>query len=592
MPKKSLHMKILLWGWVIMISALLLTFWFYYGTVADELADSSGQNTSKLLNYVRGQISKSEETPGTPAFQDQVNKLGHALGIRITYIKNGKVLADSEVQESRIAKLDDHSNRPEVIAAEAGGAGENIRFSKTLDTRMLYVAKTMNKEGEFLRLALPYSVIGDRLDRVKTHFTIILLLIAIGSALLLIYIGKRTAAAVTEISATARAIGEGDYNKRIRIIPGGEYQLMADSVNTMARKIQGHIEIIEDQKNKLDAIFDNMKEGIMVLDTHGKIESVNNSMTEIVPETKESIGRMPLEVLTRHEIQDSVDAIINNLNHTTSDSLILDFPDGRSLNVTICSFNDSGNRRKLILVFHDISEVRRVEMLLRDFVSNASHQLRTPLTSIKGYAETIIDNPPQDPQILAQFLSIILKNANHMSKVITGMFALARSEFSGKKLRSEPTSLHGTILHVINNLTRIAAAKEIQIIKGNVPDVLVVGTDEGLIQIFENLLENAIKYAPESSSIKIETMLEEDSIITKVVDEGPGILPSDAERIFERFFKLDENAVENGSSGLGLAICRSLVRNFNGDIWVESPADKSTKRGSAFCVKLPVANGE
>ncbi len=592
MPKKSLHMKILLWGWAVMLCALLLTFWFYYGTVANELANSSEQNTSRLLNYVRGQISKSEETPGTSAFQRQVTQLGHALGIRITYIKDGKVLADSEVKEKRLPKLDDHSNRPEVIAAEASGSGENIRFSKTLDTRMLYVAKTMNKEGEFLRLALPYSVIGDRLDRVKIHFAVTLLLIVIGSALLLIYIGKRTSAAVTEISATARAIGEGDYNKRIRIIPGGEYQLLADSVNTMARKIQGHIEIIEDQKNKLDAMFDNMKEGIMVLDTDGKIESVNNSMTEIVPETKDSKGRMPLEVLTRHEIQDSVDTIISNSNDTKSDSIILDFPDGRSLNVTICSFNDSSNRRKLILVFHDISEVRRIEMILRDFVSNASHQLRTPLTSIKGYTETIIDNPPQDSQTLSKFLNIILENANHMSKVITGMFALARSEYSGKKLRSEPTNLNATILHSINNLTKIAAAKNIQIIKGDIPDKLVVGTDEGLIQIFENLLENAIKYAPENSSVKIETKLEEKSITTKIVDEGPGILPSDTERIFERFFKLDENAVENGSSGLGLAICRSLVRNFNGDIWVESPANTSTGTGSAFCVKLPVADGE
>ncbi|WP_291330106.1 ATP-binding protein [Desulfovibrio sp. UCD-KL4C] len=592
MPKKSLHMKILLWGWAVMLCALLLTFWFYYGTVANELANSSEQNTSRLLNYVRGQISKSEESPGTSAFQSQVTQLGHALGIRITYIKDGKVLADSEVQEKRLPKLDDHSNRPEVIAAEASGSGENIRFSKTLDTRMLYVAKTMNKEGEFLRLALPYSVIGERLDRVKIHFAVILLLIAIGSALLLIYIGKRTSAAVTEISATARAIGEGDYNKRIRIIPGGEYQLLADSINTMARKIQGHIEIIEDQKNKLDAMFDNMKEGIMVLDTDGKIESVNNSMTEIVPETKDSKGRMPLEVLTRHEIQDSVDTIINNSNDTKSDSIILDFPDGRSLNVTVCSFNDSSNRRKLILVFHDISEVRRIEMILRDFVSNASHQLRTPLTSIKGYTETIIDNPPQDSQTLSKFLNIILENANHMSKVITGMFALARSEYSGKKLRSEPTSLNATILHSINNLTKIAATKNIQITKGNIPDELVVGTDEGLIQIFENLLENAIKYAPENSSIKIETKREEQSITIRIVDEGPGILPSDAERIFERFFKLDENAVESGSSGLGLAICRSLVRNFNGDIWVESPTDKSTDKGSAFCVKLPVAHGE
>ena len=591
MPKKSLHMKILLWGWAIMLCALLLTFWFYYGTVAEELTSSSGQSTSRLLNFVRGQISKSNTDPGSSSFQKTVTELGHDLGIRITYIMNGKVLADSEVQENRLSKLDDHSNRPEVIAAEASGSGENVRYSTTLETRMLYVAKAMRKDGEFLRLAMPYSVIGERLARVKLNFALVLLLIAAGSALLLIYIGKRTSAAVTEISATATAIGEGDYSKRIRVLPGGEYKLLANSINTMARKIQGHIRTIEDQKNKLDAMFENMKEGIMVLDPDGKIESVNNSMIAIIPETANSKGRMPLEVLTRHEIQDSVDAIISNRSESKSDSIILDFSDGRSMNVTICSFNDSENNRKLILVFHDISEVRRIEMVLRDFVSNASHQLRTPLTSIKGYTETIIDNPPSDNNTLSKFLNIILDNANHMSKVITGMFALARSEYSGKKLRSEPTNLKQTIIHSINNLNKQAGSKEITITIGQIVEDLVVGTDEGLIQIFENILENAIKYAPEKSGIKIETESDGSSVTTKVIDEGPGITSADAERIFERFFKLDENAVENGSSGLGLAICRSLVRNFNGDIWVESPTDTASGTGSSFCVKLPVAAG-
>ncbi|OEU68896.1 MAG: PAS domain-containing sensor histidine kinase [Desulfovibrio sp. S3730MH75] len=574
-----------------MLCALLLTFWFYYGTVAEELTSSSGQSTSRLLNFVRGQISKSNTDPGSSSFQKTVTELGHDLGIRITYIMNGKVLADSEVQENRLSKLDDHSNRPEVIAAEASGSGENVRYSTTLETRMLYVAKAMRKDGEFLRLAMPYSVIGERLARVKLNFALVLLLIAAGSALLLIYIGKRTSAAVTEISATATAIGEGDYSKRIRVLPGGEYKLLANSINTMARKIQGHIRTIEDQKNKLDAMFENMKEGIMVLDPDGKIESVNNSMIAIIPETANSKGRMPLEVLTRHEIQDSVDAIISNRSESKSDSIILDFSDGRSMNVTICSFNDSENNRKLILVFHDISEVRRIEMVLRDFVSNASHQLRTPLTSIKGYTETIIDNPPSDNNTLSKFLNIILDNANHMSKVITGMFALARSEYSGKKLRSEPTNLKQTIIHSINNLNKQAGSKEITITIGQIVEDLVVGTDEGLIQIFENILENAIKYAPEKSGIKIETESDGSSVTTKVIDEGPGITSADAERIFERFFKLDENAVENGSSGLGLAICRSLVRNFNGDIWVESPTDTASGTGSSFCVKLPVAAG-
>ncbi|NDV23996.1 ATP-binding protein [Desulfovibrio sp. JC022] len=588
MPKTSLHMKILLWGWAVLLFALLLTFWFYYGTVSKELTASSRQNTSRLLNYVRWKISHSPVNPGTPAFQNEITELGSHLDIRITYIMNGKVLADSDVEASRLPELDDHSNRPEVIAAETSGTGKDTRYSKTLQTRMLYVAKSMGNNGGFIRLALPYSVIGERLDRVMIHFSILLALLAVGSAILLVFIGKRTTSAVREVSATAQAIGEGDYSKRIRVIPGGEYKLMANSINTMAKKIKGHIRIIEDQRNQLDAMFENMTEGIMVLDPQGKIESVNKSMTRLVPGTQEFVGRMPLEVLTRHEIQDAVDKIIKHGSEKDSDALIVDLADGRSMNVTICSYNDYKSRRKLILVFHDISEVRRIEKILRDFVSNASHQLRTPLTSIKGYAETLIDTPPQDEKILKNFLGTIRDNADHMSKVITGMFALARSEYSGKKLRTKPTDLQKSVGLSMANLKSLAEKKNISLSNDEIPQINVTGTGEGLVQIFDNLIENAIKYAPENTEVVVHADTDDEFAIIKVVDEGPGIATADKERIFERFFKLDENAVGHGSSGLGLALCRSLARNFNGDIWVESPVDATTGTGSSFCVKLPV----
>lgn len=581
-------MKILIWGWAVMLCALMLTFWFYYETVAEELTSSSRQNTTRIMKYVRWKVTHTSLTPGSSDFQQEITELGRNLDIRITYIKNGKVLADSNVEASRLPELDDHSNRPEVIVAEAAGTGKNIRYSTTLKTRMLYVAQRLAKEGEFIRVAMPYSVIGERLDRIKLHFTILLFVIAVGAAFTLKFIGSRTNSAIKEVSDTARAIGEGDYSKRIRVIPGGEFQMMADSINTMARKIQGHIRIIEDQKNQLDAMFENMTEGIMVLDPQGKIESVNRSMQEITPQSLDMIGRMPLEVLTRHEIQDAVDKILSPDNPADSDSLIIDLPDGKSMNVTACSYEDYKGRRKLILVFHDISEVRRIERILRDFVSNASHQLRTPLTSIKGYSETLIDNPPEDKKILARFLGIILDNANHMSKVITSMFALTHSEYSGKKLRTRPTDLPGSIEMSICNLDQMAASKNIRIEKGQIPQVQVRGTDEGLVQIFDNLIENAIKYAPADTVIKVEAEIVDGEVISRVIDEGPGIVTSDKDKIFERFFKLDENSVGSGSSGLGLALCRSLVRNFNGDIWVESPVDAKTGTGSSFCVKLQV----
>ncbi len=586
MSKNSLHMRIMLWGWAILICALLLTLWFYYGTVASELTSSQEQSTERLLEYVKWRIGQTDHDRDTAGFQKEITRLGKRLGIRITYIIDGKVTADSEVSSQRLSTLDDHSARPEVVEAVDSGKGENIRHSATLDTKMLYVAAQMPGKGNILRLAMPYSQISERLSRVKTSFFIIFIFIATGSALLTFILGRRTTRAVTDLSETAKAIGNGDYSKRIRVIPGGEFHPLAESINTMARKIKDHIKIIEDQKGQLNAIFENMNEGVMVLNYRGQIESINRSLTEMFPSARSSEGRLPLEVLMRHEIQDAVDSILASTDKSPRESLILELPDGRSLNTSIITFTDHNDRRKVLLVFHDISEVRRVEKVLRDFVSNASHQLRTPLTSIKGYSETLIDNPPKDEGVLKNFLGIIRNNADHMSKVITGMFALARSEYSGKKLKNEPTSLVSTINQSVGDLANQATDKGISIQTSSIPDLNVLGTHDGLVQIFDNLLENAVKYAPENTDISVEITADEEDVFVKVIDKGPGIPYGDTERIFEKFFKLDENAIENGSSGLGLAICRSLVRNFNGDIWVKSPADATTQEGSAFCVKL------
>lgn len=585
MSKNSLHMRIMLWGWAILICALLLTLWFYYGTVASELTSSQEQSTERLLEYVKWRIGQSSYSKKSNEFQQEITHLGKRLNIRITYIINGTVTADSDVSSQRLETLDNHSSRPEIIEAVRSGKGENIRHSATLNTKMLYVAAQMPGENNILRLAMPYSKIAQRLNRVKTSFFIIFLFIATGSALLIFILGQRTTRAIRDLADTAKAIGNGDYDKRIRVIPGGEFQPLAKSINTMAHRIKKHIKIIEDQKGQLDAIFENMHEGVMVLNHQGQITSYNRSLVEMFPSVLNSEGRVPLEVLMRHEIQDAVDTLLAT-EKSSKENLVIEFPDGRSISTSVVTFKDHKERRKVLLVFHDISEVRRVEKVLRDFVSNASHQLRTPLTSIKGYSETLLDNPPKDEAVIKNFLSIIRSNADHMSKVITGMFALARSEYSGKKLKKEPTSLVSTLNQSIGDVANQAARKGISINISDIPDIAVLGTHEGLVQVFDNLLENAIKYAPANTKILIEITAQDQDIFINIIDMGPGIPYSEKDRIFEKFFKLDENAIENGSSGLGLAICRSLVRNFNGDIWVESPVDTATKEGSAFCVKL------
>jgi len=233
-----------------------------------------------------------------------------------------------------------------------------------------------------------------------------------------------------------------------------------------------------------------------------------------------------------------------------------------------------------------------VERVLRDFVANASHQLRTPLTSIRGYAETLLDAPPEDEAKRREFLDIIRANAVHMAKVIGGMFALAKSEREGKRASELSASVAQSMDHALKNASFAAQEKNIEIELEPLPDNLpkAAADPDGVLQIIDNILDNAIKYSPENTSVRISAASDGQSLALRFQDQGPGITPEDQKRIFERFFRADSNGVDGaGSAGLGLAICRHIARNYGGEVWVESPADPGTGTGSVFTVRLPVA---
>ena len=260
--------------------------------------------------------------------------------------------------------------------------------------------------------------------------------------------------------------------------------------------------------------------------------------------------------------------------------------------MTVVPFRDHKFRPRVILVFHDTSEQKRVERVLRDFVANASHQLRTPLTSIRGYAETLLDAPPADESKRREFLGVIHANAVHMAKVIGGMFALAKSERGGKRPKDLDADVSIALDHALKNATFAAQDKQMRIVIDELPETLpnVAADADGLLQMVDNILDNAIKYSPVNTEVHIAAKTDGQTVTVTFTDQGPGIAPEDQKRIFERFFRADNNDVDGaGSAGLGLAICRHIARNYGGEVWVDSPTDETTGRGSQFSVRLPVA---
>lgn len=596
MPRvQSIQMRVLLWGWGVLIAGLALAFWRYGATLDEETARDFERDTLAKLESVQWMMERGGPFKDPRDRQDFLHSLAGHMGMRISLIQNGRVLADSSVPFGDLEKLDDHSARPEVVAAQGEDVGQATRHSATLDRDMIYMARklpaSMGEPDAVLRLAAPVSEVRMHVQRMRWALLAAAAPLLIGSGVLLWLLSRTITSGIAQFTEAAQAIGEGDYRRKILFYPAAEFQPLAEAINRMAKKIKKNVKIIENQRGELWAMFEGMSEGVMVLDSKGRILHVNPALSGIFPRAQEFIGRAPLEATMSLEIQNLVDAVMAG-EKSERVSRQIELKDRHCAEMTVVPFRDHKYRPRVILVFHDTSEQKRVERVLRDFVANASHQLRTPLTSIRGYAETLLDAPPEDEAKRREFLDIIRANAVHMAKVIGGMFALAKSEREGKRTSELSASVAQAMDHALKNASFAAADKNIGIELEPLPADLpnAAADPDGILQIIDNILDNAIKYSPENTTVRVSAASDGQSLTLRFQDQGPGVTPEDQKRIFERFFRADSNGVDGaGSAGLGLAICRHIARNYGGEVWVDSPVDADSGTGSVFTVRLPVA---
>ena len=585
----SFQMRILLWTWALLLAVLGVIFFYSTAVVEEELIADTELRSRSEIESIKWLIRDHGTFADEMEFAEWVDAFGYSLGSRISYIVSGRVVADSDVLYPDLGDLDDHSTRPEVLAAMKDGWGANVRHSDTLSKDMLYVASSMEAVSGVpdgvIRLAVSFSTVSERLALLRRNFLWIFV-ITFGAALVISGImSNNMSREIRAFSGLARSIGEGDYSMRLRRVPGGEFKPLAESVNAMAQSIERNMQIVSDQRGQLQAIFQGMTEGVLTLDCDGRIESFNPALDGMFNLPESSVGRTPIEVTRRFEIQDLVDSILV-APESGSRSIQIDLLDSRTVEVGAETYRDQNGVRKIILVFHDITEMKRSEKGLKDFVANASHQLRTPLTSIKGYTETLIDMPPAKPEDVKGFLETVLKNADHMDKVISSMLALAKSEQMGKLLDLVPVSGREHLSRAVNDLTPWAEEHSI-VFEIRTPDdeMMVMGETDGLLHVFHNLLNNAVKYSPEGGRITVSAEDDGESIVFCVEDQGPGISRELSTKVFERFYRVDENTIDgSGSAGLGLAICRRIVKNFGGEIWHDGYGEDV--RGARFCFRL------
>jgi PAS domain S-box-containing protein len=360
------------------------------------------------------------------------------------------------------------------------------------------------------------------------------------------------------------------------------------SLSETQSQLREKIETGDTGQAKFNAILSSMLEGVLVTDQKGEILLMNPSLRKTFLIDLPPEGKRSLEVIRNAKIQEVVDRTLQNKQKLISEELSLTVPEEKFLKVNAVPIVREGEVNGAILVFHDITELRRLERIRQDFVANVSHELRTPISSIKGYAETLLDGAMNDQQNSRDFLEIINRDSDRLAKLIDDLLDLSRIESGKLKMVFVPTDILGVIKRTMSIIENSAKMKSISI-EIQAPENLykVLADETRLSQVILNLLDNAIKYTSEGGAIKISVRSNDQFVEVDISDTGIGIPEKDLSRVFERFYRVDKaRSRDMGGTGLGLSIVKHIVQAHGGEVWVKS----TLEHGSTFCFVIPRAS--
>ncbi len=568
----------------------------YHNQVRDAL--------SQLAGIAAEQVRTSLETEGPPGVDRLCKRLAgsNARGTRLTVVApSGQVLGDSHEDP---AGMENHLGRPEILEALRHGAGSSVRFSPTLGTQMMYTAVVVQEQDRpiaVIRAASPLTEIDRALNGMYVHLLWAGLAIATGAAVLSLLISRRISQPIIGIERIAERFAAGELDLRVPTPASAELATLAGSLNRMAVQLGERITTITAQRNELDAILSSMAEGVFAVDNRGCIVSANPAVAELLGlSPAEAQGRQVEEVIRNVDLQQFVRQTLAGVQPAEMDiSLPLDGarpPNGndqawessRSFTLHGAGLTDArGRRTGAVIVLNDMTRVRRLEAIRRDFVANVSHELKTPVTSIQGFVEALVEGGVKEPAQVERYLSIIARHASRLNSIIDDLLTLSRLEEAGeRRALSFDVSPVKPVLAEAIDLSGVKADEKRITIELACDDAVEARINPPLLeQAVINLIDNAVKYSPEGSRIRVETRQDRTQVSIAVIDEGCGIPPEHLPRIFERFYVVDKSRSRKlGGTGLGLAIVKHIAQAHGGRVAVASTPGK----GSTFTIHLPI----
>lgn len=524
--------------------------------------------------------------------RQRLRQIGDAIGTRFTIIRaNGTVVADSDQEGSR---MDNHHNRPEIDMARRQDIGTATRFSQTLGQQMMYLALAVRTRGTlqgYVRTALPLSVMKKRFARLRAIVFFGAGVIAIvGLSFGFLFAHRLTQPLMTMTNAVRALIGEDDH-RTSRARGQDEIGELTDAFNRMASRLRERMDTITHERNQLLAVLSSMVEGVIAVDQDERVVHMNQvagTMLRAAPE--KSIGKHLWEVTRARTIMETISATLQEAAEITREAHI-EQPEDKVFTLNAAPLRD-GNAALVgaVLVLHDVTELRRLENVRRDFVANVSHELKTPITTIKGFVETLREGALDDRVQAERFLSIVARNADRLHAIIEDLLSLSRLDqhSEGADLPRIDTPLLSVLQSAVQTSATKAAARQVGI-KVACDDTLVARINPPLLeQAVVNLLDNAINYSKVGDTVWLEAEHQGDDIAIRVRDAGIGIPQEHVNRLFERFYRVERaRSRDHGGTGLGLAIVKHIMQFHGGRVSVVS----TVGQGSTFILSLPAGDG-
>ncbi|MEB6549584.1 cell wall metabolism sensor histidine kinase WalK [Heyndrickxia sporothermodurans] len=574
---------------LLLLFFVLLAIGFFIGDLMkNTYMDMTRNQLFQDANIVSEFINSKEIRKQSNELQEKVESFYAENQPRITIIDaNGDVIADSE---DNPAKMENHANRPEFkdIVKRHKKNAESIRFSETLGYNMMYVATPIQNKDQVvgvIRVAFTLQNIDHAIKKLWLSLGLAMGITLILASIIAISLAKGITRPIEDIIQVARRLSEKDYSSRVRAKTNGELEQLSIAINTLAKSLQHQMEEISENQQKLTGVLTNMVSGVMLINPEGRIVLVNPAMEKIIGSTADQLrGKLHIEAGKSFGLSQLIDQSLKK-KIKIHDEVQMYYPDQRILDAHLAPYlGANGEIKGIITVLHDITDIRRLEKMRSEFVANVSHELKTPITSLKGFAETLLDGAMYDPEIAKSFLTIIHDESERLHRLITDILHLSKIEQHQLPFHPEPLNVTGVIYETIDTIQEEINKKQLTIKLPNQKPVIIDAEKDRLQQIILNLVANAVTYTPDKGTIEIGIVEKDDQIELTVKDTGIGISKEELPRIFERFYRVDKARSRNsGGTGLGLAIVKHLVESHHGSIQVDSEEGK----GTLFTITLP-----